>query len=1115
MSNEFVAILQKVLLFSDLPEESLQDLANHAEMQDLEKDEFLFCEGEAGDALFVIVSGSLEIFKGDYRDPKRPILAVLKEGEYLGEMALLEDKPRTASVRAMQTTRLLRLDREDFKRLLEQNTSLAVRMAGVIASRLRMTLESTTPAVQKNEKNLDLSQTRVFISYSRRDKTFVKSLYDAISTAGINTWVDWENIPLTADWWQEIERGIKNADAIAFVISPDSLKSEICQREVQTAIDNNKRLVPVLHRDAPPDVKMPQVISATNWVYMRSDEEMQANMNAMLAVINTDLDWVREHTRLLGRALEWDAGGRNNNLLLRGPDLDAAQAWLAKSGAIAEPKPLPLHGEFIQASRKDAARRMRITRGVGVAFIILLVIATIFSSIGFNNASIAQRTAQANYVAAQTANAEAAISLRAEQTAQVEAQLSLNAAQTAQVEAEQQRNVARTQEALANEQRFLARAGELAALPYSQIEPHLDLAMLLGIEAFRFNDNKDSRASLISSWMQEPMLRQYFYGHEGQVKAVALTEGGRIFTGGEDMRILQWDAGMTLPTGEADTDDIVYSLAWDEARERLAAGLGNGTILVYDGDLNYLETLPGPPGLVLTLDWAGDGRLAAGGSDGVLWIWDETLSTNLAVLEHDDSVYDLAWSPDDRILASTDWSNEVYLWRGDFYSLERWPDHGSGVRSVTWSLEGELTTGGFKDIKIWDVFERSFIRSYEGHGTWVYDLQWSPWQGILASASEDTTIRLWYPNGQSKVLEDHTGWVYALAWNYSNDQLVSVDYDGKVILWQDGSHPALISSPYDTYNWVQDVAWSSDGRLASTTEYEVVLWDTEGRVEGTLEGADNIIYTVDWSPDDSMLATGDDDEKVIIWDAESRQIIKELFGHEHFIRGVIWLANDRLLSFDDEANIILWDVSAGQEIRRVESPTDIERAIVTDDGQLITVGDNQAIIWDAVLEAPEISFTSEFEESLTAVAISPDGELLAAGDDKGRLIIWDVATQQQIKVLKEHAARINRLDWSVDGLLASASNDRKVIVWDLERDVPGYILLGHTDIAKSLAWSKDGIFLASGGHDDKVFRWDLYPETWITQNCVRAGRNLSQAEWRFYFLDEPYHQTCEMYPPGE
>ena len=80
-----------------------------------------------------------------------------------------------------------------------------------------------------------------FISYSRKDKAFVKKLHEAFSQENRDIWVDWEDIPLTADWRQEIYQGIDEANNFIFVISPDSVVSQVCSEELERAIKDNKR----------------------------------------------------------------------------------------------------------------------------------------------------------------------------------------------------------------------------------------------------------------------------------------------------------------------------------------------------------------------------------------------------------------------------------------------------------------------------------------------------------------------------------------------------------------------------------------------------------------------------------------------------------------------------------------------------------------------------------------------------------------------------------------------------------------------------------------------------------------------------------------------------------
>ncbi len=141
----------------------------------------------------------------------------------------------------------------------------------------------------------------VFISYSRRDIDFVRHLFDQLTARDREPWADWQDIPPTADWLAEIYRGIEAADSFLFIISPDSVASEICTLEIEHAVKHNKRLVPVVWQDAE-DVH--QSMTAHNWVFLRAEDNFKANFELLIDALETDFDHVREHTRLLTRAIE-------------------------------------------------------------------------------------------------------------------------------------------------------------------------------------------------------------------------------------------------------------------------------------------------------------------------------------------------------------------------------------------------------------------------------------------------------------------------------------------------------------------------------------------------------------------------------------------------------------------------------------------------------------------------------------------------------------------------------------------------------------------------------------------------------------------------------------------
>lgn len=195
----------------------------------------------------------------------------------------------------------------------------------------------------------------VFVSYSRVDKDFVRQLVIALADRDYNVWVDFEDIPFGTDWWEEIRSGIESANTILFIISPDSLESEYCGLEVNYALKNNKRLVPVLYRQ-PAGQTVPPHISHIQWLDFSDPAHFDRGVSELVETLQTDLEAVRRHTRLLVRAREWEHNGHSPSLLLRGEPLAEAESLL-------DGLPLTdLQRQYIAASRQADLRRQMLDR---------------------------------------------------------------------------------------------------------------------------------------------------------------------------------------------------------------------------------------------------------------------------------------------------------------------------------------------------------------------------------------------------------------------------------------------------------------------------------------------------------------------------------------------------------------------------------------------------------------------------------------------------------------------------------------------------------------------------------------------------------------------------------
>lgn len=149
-----VNLLAKIPFFTDLPNDELDRLAAELEVVNLKSGEILFREGDPGEHLYVVVKGELEILMAPDTQNEL-ILNILHEGEYLGEMSLIQPGGhRTASARARGEVVTLSMSRAQFKDLLKRHPHLANAMVRVLSQRLDNTNVATFRDLTEKNRQL-------------------------------------------------------------------------------------------------------------------------------------------------------------------------------------------------------------------------------------------------------------------------------------------------------------------------------------------------------------------------------------------------------------------------------------------------------------------------------------------------------------------------------------------------------------------------------------------------------------------------------------------------------------------------------------------------------------------------------------------------------------------------------------------------------------------------------------------------------------------------------------------------------------------------------------------------------------------------------------------------
>lgn len=225
----------------------------------------------------------------------------------------------------------------------------------------------------------ETTSARVFVSYSRRDFEQAQSIVDDLNSAGFEAFLDVHDIAPGEPWEARLGQLIAAAEKVVFLISPDSVASEICTWEVDEGERQAKGILPVLIRETDTG-QIPGRLARLNFIFMRTSEEQAEKLDDLVSALSTDLEWEREKTEVNLRAQEWAAGGRTDRSLRFAENKIASwERWRDKHPDSASP-PNALQLNFITEARRIATRRQR---RIIVASVFATIVAIVLSIIAF------------------------------------------------------------------------------------------------------------------------------------------------------------------------------------------------------------------------------------------------------------------------------------------------------------------------------------------------------------------------------------------------------------------------------------------------------------------------------------------------------------------------------------------------------------------------------------------------------------------------------------------------------------------------------------------------------------------------------------------------------------
>ena len=471
-----------------------------------------------------------------------------------------------------------------------------------------------------------------------------------------------------------------------------------------------------------------------------------------------------------------------------------------------------------------------------------------------------------------------------------------------------------------------------------------------------------------------------------------------IVSGGDDGRILLWDAEDRAPVGPPITGHegtvLTVALGTVNGRALIVSGGDDGTVRLWDAEAGTQVGAPmtGHAGGVFSVSLGtinGRALIVSGGDDGTVRLWDleggKPFKT--PIMSHDVSVNSVALGTVNGSEVIVSGTNDGRLWLWDQQAWTPVGDpvtgHAGFVKSVALgAVNGRalIVSGGLDHtVRLWDAGGRTPIGApMEGHDDFVNSVALTTVNGrtLIVSGGADGTARLWDTEAETLVgaqMNGHEGAVYSVSLGTVNGRalIVSGSGDGAVRLL-DANNGVPVREPIEGH-----------GRVVNS----VALGTAIGR---------------------PLIVSGGDDGTVRLWDPEDGMPIgAPMTGHTDRVNSVaVGTVNNRVLivSGGNDGTVRLWDPEAGTPIGapltgHTDGVNSVALGTVNDRVLIVSGGDDGTVrLWDAEDGRPAGARMMSHERRVLSVAVGTvNGRVqVVSGGNDGTVRLWDAATQDEI-----------------------------------------------------------------------------------------------------------------------
>lgn len=456
--------------------------------------------------------------------------------------------------------------------------------------------------------------------------------------------------------------------------------------------------------------------------------------------------------------------------------------------------------------------------------------------------------------------------------------------------------------------------------------------------------------------------------------------------------------------------------------------------------------LQGHQGTVACVVFSPDGTIlaSAGSDDQHIVIWSVPDGKELhRLVGHSKSVWSLAFHPTEHLLASGSFDGTIKLWdvhRGR--EMLTIPTSLGEVFGVAFSPDGaHVFAGGSAGngaIKVWDSATGEEVALLQGTSPMVRSLALSP-DGILAVGSIfGGQIELWDVKTRQQfpaLASGHSKSISHLTFNFDGSLLASGAKDRTIKIWNPTTGQQLLKLSGTPGNVVR---FSPDGKLLAVgngQEGTLSLWHVAdgSSIDTFKKQAGTYLYSLDFTPDGSLLASSQDSGIVKIWNVET--LAEQNTLHKGTSDTTWTNFKGTLEALQDHHGITIWDLQSSQQLGMLHLPdTSIAEKVITspDEKWQASLCYGEPITLQNLSTGNRV-ILDRHVNTINSLQFSPDSMILASGSADRTIRLWNVQEGREIAVLRGHADGVTGVNFNIDGTkLFSISTDNTIKIWELD-----------------------------------------------------------------------------------